>query len=46
MGEDGKTAHLQSCWVELGCVGGDGGIDSGWGASTGLDGIVGDVAGV
>jgi hypothetical protein len=42
----GKTACLGSSWGELGCTGGDGGIDSERGVSTGLDGIVGDMAGV
>jgi hypothetical protein len=42
----GETACLRSSWVELGCMGGDGGVDSGWGASTGFDGVVGDVAGL
>jgi hypothetical protein len=42
----GETACLRLSWVELGCTGGDGGVDSGQGASTGFDGVVGDVAGL
>jgi hypothetical protein len=39
-------ACLQLSWVRLGCTGGYGGVDSEWGVLTGLDGIVGDMAGV
>jgi hypothetical protein len=42
----GETACLWSSWVELGCMGGDGGVDSGRGASTGFDGVIGDMAGL
>jgi hypothetical protein len=42
----GKAAHLGSSRVEQGCVGGDGGVDSGRGVSTGLNSIVGDVEGL
>jgi hypothetical protein len=45
-GGGGETACLQLSWVGLGCTGGDGGVDSEQGVSTGLDGIVGDMTGV
>jgi hypothetical protein len=45
-GGGGKTARLRLSWVGLGCTGGDGGVDSERGVSTGLDGVVGDMAGV
>jgi hypothetical protein len=45
-GGGGKTARLWLSWVGLGCTGGDGGIDSEWGVLTGLNSVVGDMAGV
>jgi hypothetical protein len=42
----GEMACLWSCWVKLGCVGGDGGVDSGRGGLMGVDGLVGDVEAV
>jgi hypothetical protein len=42
----GKMAHLGSSMVEQGCTGRDGGVGSGRKVSTGVDGLVGDLAGV
>jgi hypothetical protein len=42
----GKTARLRSGWGELGCAGVDGVVDGEQGVSTGVDGVVGDLAGV
>jgi hypothetical protein len=42
----GKTAHLRSGRGELGCAGVDGVVDSEQGVSTGVDSVVGDLAGV
>ena len=45
-GEDSETAHLGWSWGELGYTGVDGGIDGEWGMLQGMDGIIGDAAGV
>jgi hypothetical protein len=44
--EGDETARLGSSWGELGCTCGDGGIGSERGVSTGVNGVVGGVAGV
>ena len=41
----GETARLRSSWGELGCTRGDGGVGSGQGVLTGVDGVVSDAAG-
>jgi hypothetical protein len=41
-----ETARLRVSWDELGCTGIDGGVDGEQGVLTGVDGLVGDLAGV
>lgn len=42
----GETARLGSSRGELGCTSGNEGVDGERGVSTGVDGVVGDTAGV
>lgn len=45
-GGDDETARLRGLWGELGCMGGDGGLDSEQVVSKGVDGVASDTAGV
>ena len=42
----GETACLGPSWGELGCTGGDGGVDGEQGLSAVVDGVVNDAAGM